>query len=663
MTTLPALSPALEEELRAAAEESGDDVLSEYNRTRKADLHKRYPKPTEDAILALFADLKPTFAAFHQRIRDDREVRYCRDKMPQKWQGNLQDGRRVHSRLSNNEILRVRAMQTSHDPQPKILPSQDTDKGRSRAVKQTRWCKQLVGAFERQARRAIRVKAVDAQVGDGLGVFELFLTKAYDGLDLTRRENESPAAFMKRTDELIRLAGMPIGLRAVDPTAVYWDEDDDGPCALFIAEDKAKRRVMNALKQKPEQLAKLERPRPGTPGRPLDDRGGSNDGPANTIQTIRYYDHVWYAYIVDGVVVEGPTEHGLPRLPVYLMPCIVTGSPNLSERYQGVTWGMTALEKGFNDLLTQEIDAALTYGKPRPVIETDVNQRIAEEEDGTPSVLKLDDDGVHQLRPGQKLVDGYAGFKPHDTAHMQNTFQQLWQRSGLNPISQGESPGADPAGFTVNTLQQSAQKLYQISLQNEARTWEEIYDDVRLAIRDTIRDKVVLAAPMSDTRQGGTEWLALSPEDIDETPCQVTIPDDTNRLSVRQSLQQANKEGFISRRRVQEEGFGIEDTDAEDDEMILDTVDREMAGVLIEQVKQAYFAAEQPQQPPSGLVDQFGNPMPPSQPNGVGVGAIPAQPQPPSVGAGAAAASQGPAAMSPMTAQAGMGAGSPPVRT
>lgn len=670
MTTLPQLSPALEDELRAIAEESGDDVLAEYRAKRKAEKLRKYPKPSEADILDLYEELKAVFSPFHERIRKDRDIRYLKDQMPEKWRRLHQTDRRVHSRIGHNEILRVRAMQTSHMPQVTIPPGGEHQKDRDRADKQARWAKQLWPALERRARKPIRAAVVDHQVGDGLGAMELFLTSAYDGLELEQREGESHREYLKRTESQMQQAGLPFGIRKIDPLALYFEEDDDGVSAVLITEDKRRRKVMQSLRGKvsAEKLAELERPKPGSTGVPTN--GGSTEGLSNTVTTQRYYDHCWYAYIVDGVVVEGPIEHGWPRLPVFLQPCIVTGSPNLSERYQGITWGMTEMETALNDLLTQEWDTAITFGRPKVVVETPADgNRIAGDDGLTPAVLKLDEPGVVQLNPGQKIADATAGFKPHDTTHMQQMLQALWQRSGLNPIAQGESPGADPAGFTVNTLQNSAQKLYQISLQNEARTWEEVCDTVRLAIRDTIGDKAWLSAPMADSRAGGTEWLALAPEDIDETPCAVTIPDDTNRLALRQSLMQANKEGYIPRRVVQEEGFGAEDTDAWDDELAIDVAEQQLLSLAFEEAKSRIFAASQArQQPQSGLVGPDGQPISSQPTNGVGVGIMPAQPQPPSVGAPAAQASQfgatrpGAAVMSPMTAQAGQGAGSPAVQ-
>ncbi len=73
------------------------------------------------------------------------------------------------------------------------------------------------------------------------------------------------------------------------------------------------------------------------------------------------------------------------------------------------------------------------------------------------------------------------------------------------------------------------------------------------------------------------------------------------------------------------------------------------------------LAQEQVQPPPgpqqAGLVDQYGNPLPPSGLIDQANGALPAEPQPPTVGADMAAASQSAGAQLGPAGRAGQGTG------
>jgi hypothetical protein len=314
--------------------------------------------------------------------------------------------------------------------------------------------------------------------------------------------------------------------------------------------------------------------------------------------------------------------------------------------------------------MTLDVDNRFTTARPKPVIQSPPSaSRATSDPTGKPRTLDLSGDAVPYLDPGQVIVDAFEHLRPQGNHEMVSSILGLYQRSGLNPIASGESPGADPAGYTVNSLTQAAQSQYEILLDNFARTLGNIVDFARLVIRDTIKEKVYLSVPMADAKQGGTEWLALGPEDVDETPSVVVIDplSDANRISVRQSLEQGNKEGFVSHRRVQSDGYGIDDPDAEDDDIAVDSAMADLLEMAKEEAKSRIYGRQQPQQP-SGLVDQNGNPLPPSGQQPTQNGAQPAQPQPPSVGGQMAAASQGfpkpgPAPQSAVSAQAGQARG------
>ncbi len=673
------LTPEIERELEGTPE---------LALMRRQQHDPRYPKPDKADIEELYQRLKPDFDLLHNLMGENRDVRYMRDETPKKWARRLQGARRFRSRLSHNETMRVAAMMTRNAPKVRVPQSGKYSADEKRGDKQSRWSNNLLPALERRSSRPLIRRFCDALCGDGMGVFEFYLTDnpVYDNLDTTPRDipdpktgemrQETPKEVLDRTESDLMGAPLPFGLRTVDPLAVFYEEDEDGICAALIVEQKPYRQVYNTLKRKSaEQQQKYYLPRPGTNGWPVDSTsftetwfsqelsGGSETNAQNSVLTMRYYDREWYSYIVGGIAVDGPRRHGLPGMPIFVTLGMVTSSSNKHEMVQGVTWGMKDMELTVNDLMTLELDVRYTTSRHRPVIETDSTGRAMETKNGKPAVLDLSGDAVPYLAPGQHIVDAFANFKPQGNHEMVNAILGLYQRSGLNPIAQGESPGADPAGYTVNSLTQAAQSQYEILLDNFARTLGNIVDFARLTVRDTIREKVYLSVPMADNKQGGTEWLALGPDDVDETPSIVVIDplSDANRISVRQSLEQGNKEGFVSHRRVQSEGYNIDDPDAEDDDIAVDAAVNDLLQAAIEEAKATIYGR---QAPPSGLVGPDGNPLPPSgggqQPTANG--AQPAQPQAPTVGAGNAAASQfgaqpGPARQSAVSAQAGQARG------
>lgn len=612
---------------------------------------KLYPKPELSDLMTLQTSLQAEWSDFHEQVNRNQDMRYQRDETPKKWKRHLEGDVRIRSRLTHNEILRVVANQTRNPYRVDVPPSGSTDGDAKRAKKQTRWSNGLMTAFERKAGKPLRRPFVDAQNADGLVAWELCLTDAYDGIDLDYREvteekdgqtfqrPERDSEWVKRTEKEILQAGMPFTLRMIEARSLFYREDDDGICKAMIIEYKPYQQVYNKLEDSLsyEKLHAMKLPEPGTRGWPT---SGVTSGFANDadgiVETIRYYDRRWYAYIVGGTIVDGPREHGLPGVPVF--PClgIVTSSPNLTERMEGITWGMHDLEQAINDLLTLGVDVSYTYSRPHPVIETAVDgDMMVDPVSKKPAVLDLSDPRkVRQLGKGQKVVDAFANFEPRLNETVLSSIMNLWQRNGMNPIAQGQSPGADPAGYTVNTMIGAANALYEVCLDNEARTWEQVCNFARKTVRDTIEERVYLSVPMEDKREGGVEWLGLGPDDVDETPCVVTIDPmgDQNRLAERQTLENAWMKGLIPRSMVQQRGYGIDDPQVADDEILRDKAMEQLYPMLVQMAMTRLQMMITPPAPQGGGVPEENAPPP---------GAAPAPPNQPTIGAQANEASQG----------------------
>jgi len=659
--------------------------LLEETRAKEQRGGKSYPRPELGDIEGFWNYVKPQFEAYHNAVTEARKVRYLQDELPEKMKKRMQGVRRFRSRLSHNETMRVAAMMTRNAPKV-VIPSGSAVKGQ----KQSRWANALLQAFGRRKQNlaeGLYRQHCDALCGDGMGVFEFFMLEdsTYDRVNTDpiyitdpktgEERSETAEETLKRTDEELRTAGLPFGLRNVDPMSVFFNVDDEGACPVLIVERKPYLHVFNKVR-KLKGAADL--PKPGNPGWPERswNGSGSEDGwyssvlggsaadsnAAETVLTMRYYDKEWYAYIVGGKFVDGPRRHKLPGIPVFITLGMVTSSPNMHERVQGVTWGMADMELAINDLMTIDLDVRGATSRPKPVVISDGKVDRASVMDGDkPKTLDLSSDLVPYLRPGQTLIDAFEHLRPRSSSDMVQQMLGFWQRSGLNPIAQGESPGSDPAGYTVNSLTQAAQSQYEVMLDNFAMTLAAIVDFARRVVRDTIGDKVSLATWMDNPEGGNEVWLELSPGDVDEASALVIIDplSDANKIAKRQSLSQANKEGYVSRRRVQVEGFGIDDPDQEDDQLAIDAADSDLLAMAVEEAKAQIYGRQAPLPPPppgggggapSKLVDKNGAPLSSSQ------GATPAPLNAPSVGP-VAKPPGGPADMSAMSALAGQGRG------
>lgn len=544
-----------------------------------------------------------------------RQMRYHRDTQPAKYARYMNSAYRWFSNFVQTEINRSVALATRNAPKISVPPGNRDPDAKDRSDKESRWAQYLWPTLERQSGQPHRRMLADALFEGGLSGIEVFLTDGYDEVDVAKKPEEDDAAYMARTDDALQQASarrLPIGIRVPDALTILPEFDDFGLCRLLIIEDKPYRTVYADLtkKLKPEDLEKLTLPTPGTPGWPQDYYSQGWGTPAGNVTTIRYLDRRWYGFIVGGKWQDGPVEHHMPGIPFICGFGNVTSSDRIAERYQGVAWPMVEQEQIINDVMSQTTDIYFTYGRPKPYVETMIGGDLRDPATG-PQTVKLGNvDEAPELGLGQRLRDAFEGFGPRIPTQMLNIMLQIRQASGMSPVSAGVSPGSDPSGFAVNTLQAADQMQYEILIDNYGDIIGRTTDFIRNCIKyGPISDKVFV--PVMN-QNGEVEYLGLGPDEITDMPCTVVVDpqNDVNRLATRQSLIAGNQAGYIPRSTVQQQGFGIDDTDMADNEIADDVADQQLLGMALDEAKrQIAMQIAPPPPPPSGLVGPDGNPI------------------------------------------------------
>lgn len=634
-------SPAVRRELTQSNDRR---LLAELQARNKPDI----PEPTVPEILETYEYLRQYYQAWRTAANEERERRYLKDQLPKRMQAEQIDGRRFYTRLSHNEIMKVVSQQTDNPPRFIVPAAGDRNEDKEKAQKQTRWANNLLAALQRQGgsrRNAnLRRRLVDTQNEIGLAALEVFLTGSYDGIVAEPQPDETPAQTLERLDRITRQRKLPFGIRVVDGLNLLLDEDDDYGKIAMIAEQKPWAMVHRRYKDKLKDGVVAFSPSPGAAGFAMDQVISQPTG-VDTVPTIRYYDDRYYCYIVNGVAVDGPREHNLPGNPVFPLYGPVTGAANLEQSIQGICWGMGPSEVALNDIITIMIDTMWKTRQPKFVIETSADGRLIPDEANPERAAVLDLSNleeVQQLNPGQVLKNAHENWEPWFQLPLVNLLFSVWGRSAQNPIAQGESPGADTAGYTVATLSDNATTPYKDNVLNEANLWANVMDYIRLLIRDTIKVPTPLTVPLQNKRKVGVEWLALGEDDITEVPtiCTIDPNSDAHRLANRQSLMEGNQAGYLPRREVQTKAFGAEDPEAWDDEIVIDGMRERLAQLAVEGVLQE---AQLLQQPPNPYAQGGGGPGAPLPGPGGGP-AVPSggppPPQAPQVGAAQASASR-----------------------
>lgn len=549
-------------------------------RAVKAMLDRYYPEPSLDDVLEtrrrldnvwdrfLNGDSPNDDQAFEGPIglKQIRDMRYQRDRLPEKWQARMTSRYRFRARLVHNELLRVVSLLTRNPPVfrvPAVGPGSNAER---RARHETRWLNRLISQLERDLGRPILRPFVDSLAEASIGAIELYLTGSYEEADLERDPEESTSEYNARVEDTIRGAKLPICARALDPMS-FRAEFGDGLERFIIIERKNYKQVFRDLEQRLgfKALEEARLPDPFGPGQNTIEGWATGNESA---ECITYYDKRWYVFVVDGKLVT-VKEHGWPVVPVICQIGTTTSSSEPSEQLQGVTWGMTAMEQTFNDLFTIELDTAVAMSRPKPVIEQDIRGALRDPS-GKPGVVDLSNvNGAPELAPGQRVTDVAKDWKPPFDPNMKAMILQIFQRSGLNPVAQGESPGANTAGYTVNMLNNNASALYDTTAENVATAVALLGDLYRIGIREVVGEKVYLNVPVG-TDEDESEWLGLGPSDVTDVPCTVDVSgtNAANQLAQRESLLVGYQQKIIPRSVVQTDGYGAEDPDLWDEEII-----------------------------------------------------------------------------------------------
>lgn len=625
-------------------------VYAQASRLSARDRDRMYPKPSGMDVLELRNDLRAQFIFFHgeedaaenvssaqydsgmDSIRSIRSVRYGQDEAPKKLRDRLAYGYRVRCMATNNEIDSVVALLGRNDPMFTVPPSGTSEKDNDRAEGQTRWLQNLIPALERSQRRSIVSPTDDALVEDAVIAGEIYLTDAWDHIDEEPRAGEDDKTFEERVRRERRRAGLPFGLRPIDPLSLYFD-DPSGEGRYeraIIYEQKRYRQVYETVRRtvSTEQFEELALPEPRSNGVPYGAFGVGVVG--NFVETIRYYDPRWYIYMVGDKVITCE-EHGMPFCPVVIEIGDETSASTFPAKFHGITWGRASIERATNDLLTVGLDSETTYGRPMPIFTNPEGQ--AQALNGEPVVLNVTPGLL--LPEGYDIKDAFAGFKNQGTTEgMAGMLLELFKSGGMSGVSQGKAPGADVAGYTVNLLMSADLAKYKGLIKAKCRFWQHVGDAVRLLVRDTIGDTVELAAPMSEGGDVGTQWLALSPDNVDETPCIVTEDplDNQNRISQSQWLLQGMQAALVTEERVMRDGYGVTDIAAERAEIDRDAARRALRPLRIQQALAEVQSEDQAAQPPPVLVGPTGEPI--TSKSMQASGALPADLHPPTVGAG-----------------------------
>ena len=553
-------------ELDPLPTEELDEAVARQERARSARMDRRFPKPTEGDITAIKRRLENEFRLYHEGTPDRhgtnterpawgmpgidgvREIRFGQDGLTEEVKDRLHnESLHIRTGYTHREITNVVSSIMQNRPVVTVAKSGPTAEDEDIAIRQEVFCSAVLEAFEDYARQPLWWRAVDNLAEDSLGAFELY---------------ETPERFEVDPEDEIDVfrRAMPLGVRTVDPRSLYYDFDDPSNPIVVICERKARRHLYErreARLSSTDAKEAAERPKPWTDGSPSEaSEYGYNIEGEDEVETIRYYDRRWFCYMVGSELVTCE-EHPFTDVPVVIGWGPINGSSKTSERHIGITSSSANLERALNEFSTVTLDQKIAFNGPKMAIEQDKD--APSDADGVTNVDLSSEgvDSVPQLPPGARVVNMAREMMTPTDPYMFGFLQGQLGQGQMNPVATGQSPGADPAGFAINALQQGAQLPYGALYENYANMLARLLN----LVRSYIKHNDELFSLQVNRDDDHVEWLDLTADDITDVPVKVTIDEigPQQRAAVAAYYRDGVQAGLVGEPEAMQKGYGQRD--------------------------------------------------------------------------------------------------------
>ncbi len=658
--TAPTLTP------RNLPAELDDVAENELPPEAKAALHDslldkriaRIPEPTLEFIQATVDQGRTALANKHEKLAKRRDTRYQRTVTPPKVSLTLEHVDRIFSGTTNTELNRVVGHLNTNFPEVWVAAKDDD---------QQQFLNALIRQVEEDSLFGWIAPSLDSLCESGMLFWETYLMEGVGDIDdLEQAPDEDAKTYRKRVAPLFRELGRIIDVRVLDPMAVFWKPRDNRLHYVSIVELKDRIVVEEDYARGRRGEEDGSTPAAGDPGVPFFMHEGTAGSSTGQVETIRFYNDRWYAYVCEGKFVEGPYEHNFGEIPITMGVGIVTSSSNIGDKLQGHLEGLTPLEDAIDTQMTKDFDSGMTFGAPKLAAELPPQANPLTGENGQerePIDLRNPHE-LLELEPGQKVVDIFQGWNLNANAPMQQRLAAFLARASMNDVAAGESPGADAAAFTVNALQTGALAQFDPFIHGIQSALQRWCTFIRGWYR---RLGVAIYLDPMEAATGSAKGIIIKAEQWDNTRIRVTVSplSDQQKLQVASALDQAVHTGTISEFTAARANPMVADPVEEALRKDLEAIHPDLRARVYQDILVQLGLA-----PPPMPAEVVAGGAPPEQGGTGGPAAMPPQ-QPPTVGAELSAASQqdhgpehqpGPAPMGASEMRAGtrMGTGEPP---
>jgi hypothetical protein len=438
------------------------------------------------------------------------------------------------------------------------------------------------------------------QVCRGAGMYKLDLrtvplqtekgTEYIVWADRPSRDGQTAEKWAKEIDAYKLRVPTPFILEAVDIRACAWDEGRDSRVVRVV--EKSQRKVLDIATTYGWE-ARDGRLRYLGPAMPENYQA---DPRHKTVEFAEVCTADMIYHVIADVGARGkdashrivgqyPNPFGVCRY--VLAPAIVRNEVKPEDRYVPLIEGSLKVAEERSYFGTLRKFAAACGALPIMDVVTEVDgQAYIDPKSGKPMTIVIEPfkPVEYQLPPGTKLQPRY-----HDIVAEMDRYDALLQqdlvRYGPSEVLTGGSAGEREPAWSLALRGEKAEGGIAPAIEGQRQALREIARQTAWCVKNYLKEDVLIWTVVTDEfGRPQRQQVRVRPDDIEEDfdiDVDMGYKNTALQLTNRESLRRGRFDGDVSRRRLQEDGYGVVDPAAEDMQIDLERVDSVLSKIML----------------------------------------------------------------------------------
>jgi hypothetical protein len=435
-----------------------------------------------------------------------------------------------------DQVARVVGVLTSADPAITVPPMSDAPPHVNNALKRERWLRAMFDGMNAELEGPdVDYLAIDAQVGDGLGVIKLLhypsRYSAKRGYPVrtdfkTTADRSQLALYREAVTTFKKGAKLPFGWRDIEANRYFPIRGYDGTRQFVVEVHSIDADVLEEMYPEQVQVNPFGVGRSRTSGAFLmaQDAEENNSGNALTVyeawsgpnpdtgdkgEWVMWTEGLNDAQEVEGILLDGGVNP-FNVIPYFELPGLITSARKPEHRYLSILFPSAAIYDSLNTEITKGMNISHQHGYP-------TWKRMGglipggETSDDLEDRERIESGVIYDMQIG----GDFDIVAPPDLGSTWNSLvgflMQMQDQVGLSSVTRGQNLGADASGYLFSQIAAAAQSIYGPMRREQEKAFAGIASALQWAVENTLRTSVIVE---TIGQKGATDWIELTKTDV-----------------------------------------------------------------------------------------------------------------------------------------------------